>query len=97
MKSFRFGWIFRFFVFLIVLILIQDIVIILSEHHQFAASVVCSDPKLKDFAGRYLTVHCIEHAALGDWTRLSSWVSATTDISWQRLIAATGALVLALS
>lgn len=94
MKSSWFGWLPRFVVFALALVLVQDIVIVIFEHRQFASSIVCSDPSLHSLAGRYLSVHCIEHSALGDWRRLSSWLAAVSDIPWQRLVAVGGALIL---
>ena len=83
----------KFVTLLLVLVLIQDIIVIILEHGQFATSVVCTDPKFQKQAGPFLTLHCLEHKALGDFTKLSTWLSAATGIHWQRLVAVAAALL----
>ena len=69
------------------LILFQDLISTVLDHRQFAESIVCSDGHYRAAAGRYLDVHCWEHAQLGDLKRGSAWLAALSEVPWQRLVA----------
>lgn len=69
------------------LVLFQDLLATLLAHRQFATSIVCADPSFRVAAGRYLDVHCWEHAELGNWRRGSAWINALTELPWQRVVA----------
>ena len=77
---------------LILLSLLQEIVYTIFEHRRFAISQFCNDEVLLRDAGKYGPMHCNDHREAGDMRRLSSWVSAATELKWQRIVALTGAI-----
>ena len=68
------------------LILFQDLLRTILEHQRFARSIACTDQAIRSDAGRYMDGHCIEHADLGDYTRLSAWASSLVELHWTKLV-----------
>jgi hypothetical protein len=72
--------------------LLQDVICVFLEHRRFASSVICSDPSIARSAGRYVHVHCTEHAENGNFYLLTAWISALCEAHAFKLVAAGVAL-----
>lgn len=70
--------------------IVQDVVLMMMDHHQYAQSVICVDPAITASGGKWAHRHCAEHAQLGSPWLVRAWLAAFYE-AHAALLAATGA------
>lgn len=70
--------------------IVQDVVLMMMDHRQYAQSVICADPAITAAGGKWAHHHCAEHAQLGSPWLIRAWLAAFYE-AHAALLAATGA------
>ena len=70
--------------------IVQDVVLMMLDHRQYAQSVICADPAVTATGGKWAHRHCAEHAQLGSPWLIRAWLAAFYE-AHAALLAATGA------
>jgi len=73
------------FVAVVMLWAIQDIVLIMMDHHTFANSIICTNPTITAAGGRYASQHCSDHNDLSNYLLVRAWMAAIYEANSGKL------------
>ena len=65
--------------------IIQDVILVILDHRQFAFSDICTNPRITATGGRYAHEHCEHHKTNSNFILIKTWISAIYEVHYGKI------------